>query len=107
MDRKPYIRGLVLQIVSFLVIRMGLTWLFRNNPGGLVEFQWLDFLDVARSDPGYFVMLGSGGLAPVALMLWGWTEKTDLLCKAALVVVPVEGLAHFVIGVPHEMRFFI
>ena len=106
-DRKTYIRGLVLQIVCFLAIRLSLTWLFRDNPGAAVEIHWPDFLVAARSDPGYFVGLGLFGLVVIALTLWGWTEKPDLLRKAAMVVVPVEGLAYFVIGVPHEMRFFI
>src|SRR5574340_141188 len=97
--------GILLQLGIFCAIRVPLNRLYRNNPGGPIEYHLLDHLDVWQNYP----LIGVLSVLAVIGMLWlifrGWRSKP---AAAVLGVVPGLGLlVLFVVsGIPFEIRVF-
>lgn len=99
------ITGVLVQVGIFLAIRVPLNRLYRDNPGGAMEYHLPDHLDVWQNYP----VIGVVSLLVVLGMLWlifrGWRKKPAV---AVLGVLPGLGLlALFVVsGIPFEVRVF-
>lgn len=99
------ITNLLIQLGIFLAIRLPINYLYRDNPGGAIEYHLLDHLDVWMNYP----LIGVISLLAAAGMIWlifrGWRKKPAL---AVLGVLPGLGLlVLFVLsGIPFEVRVF-
>jgi len=101
MSREQFSNLLTAQVVIFVVVKLGLAAVFRDNPGSFVALQGtrhnLDLLG-ALSLPAVF------GWCGVALLLfYRWSEKPLFLRRALWIVVPLVGLTFF-LGYLDELR---
>lgn len=97
--------GAFTQLGIFLAIRLPVTYRYRDNPGGAMEYHLLDHLDVWANYPliGIISVLAAGGM--LWLIFSGWRKKPAVV---VLGVLPGLGLlVLFVVsGIPFEVRVF-
>lgn len=101
--RSRLIEILLAQCLLFLLVRGGLAFFFRNNPGTTMEFHLLDNL-IRWREPvaGSSVMAFVGG---VLLLAYHWKDKPVFLRWATWMLVPLVVLTQ-VYGVVGEWRVF-
>ena len=74
LDPKKFRQILISQIFIYLVVRGGIAWIFRNNPGSLVEFHLLDHnLGLFHQHPSLAGIVIA--LTLLALVFYKWMEK--------------------------------
>lgn len=98
-------RSLVLiQLAAFAAIKIGLTAVFRDNPGGVVEFHLadrnLDYLLRPVPLATAFAWFGF-----VLFLFYDWRAKPELLRHAVWIVIPLFVLAVFM-GFYGELRIY-
>lgn len=99
------VTGILIQLIIFFAIRVPVNQLYRDNPGGAMEYHLLDHLDVWVNYP----LIGVISVLVAIGMLWlifrGWRKKPAV---AVLGVLPGLGLlVLFVVsGIPFEVRVF-
>jgi hypothetical protein len=104
MSWKHYFQLLGLQLGIFFLIRLLITWIFRNNPGAPLEFHLLDH-NVA-------LLLRPYGYTPLAVILcvtllvfYRWTEKPPFLRNGLSILIPLAGMT-LLFGYLDELRDF-
>ncbi|MBN1438859.1 MAG: hypothetical protein JW929_05550 [Anaerolineales bacterium] len=104
-DRKKYWSLLLAQLAVFAVVRIPITLAYWNNPGGAVEYHFVDhqlsriFLQL-YSFADLFIALGA-----LLLLGYAWKEKPRFLKIALTMAVPLLILATF-FGFLDEYRAF-
>lgn len=93
---------LAVQSAIVLVGWSVIAWLYRNNEGGLFEFNLATHLMQYRSEPLVPAMLLVG---VVALFTVAWPIVPPLLKSSAILLLPLSGL-YLLFGWPYEFRVF-
>ena len=101
-ERRTYWRFISIQVLVFLVTRGGIAWIFRNNPGSLVEFHLLDHNLRVLTTPWSVQALVAWGII-VGLFFKDFAQKPWLLRVAAGMIVPLLALTFF-FGFLDELR---
>ena len=101
-NRMLFTRLLFCQLGIFLLIRMGIVWNFRNNPGSSLEFHLFDHNFMLLLQPyslsALFVVLGL-----TLLIFYKWSEKPLFLKRGLWMLVPLVAAALF-FGYIDELR---
>ena len=88
LNKKQFIYFLLYQIGVFLLIKLGLNWIFRNNLGGTVEFHFFDHNTALILKPHpfstVFLLLGL-----TILIVHKWNEKPVFLRSGIWMLAPL------------------
>jgi hypothetical protein len=101
--RRSFAYLLSAQLVVFAVTRLWLMWVFRDNPGQVVEFHLPEHLAATMASP-QALLLPVAGLA--VLIGYRWREKPVFLRNALIIGVPL-GILHLFFGAPYEIRNYL
>lgn len=93
-ERRTYWRFIVIQSFIFLIIRGGITWIFRGNPGGSIEFHLINPNLRILMKPWSVETLAAWGLL-ATLFFRHYTSRPLLLRIAAAMLIPLLGLCVF------------
>jgi hypothetical protein len=107
MPRRKFIALAALQLGVYVVIQGIIRFVFRNNPGGIVEWHYAEqlatFREIAANAP-WLLALWAAALAVIALaMIYKWKQKPAFL-HAALVILPFLLVLSVFWGFPLEIR---
>ena len=107
--RLPFNRALALlaaQVAIFLVIRGAISYVFRNNPGEVVEINWVNHNKVVLLDPSLMSKRLPLLAAAAAFGAWGWSQKAPFLRDAILTLAPVLLVMGVTVGQVDEIRAY-
>lgn len=104
-DRARFARLLASQIAIYAAIRLLLTWIFRNNPGSLIEFHLHRHWAVYKRYPLLAIASTLLWILVAFLMFYKWREKPRFLLHGTLIIIPLFAL-HMLWGWPYEFRVF-
>ena len=97
---------LAAQALIFIAIRGLIAYIFRNNPGGVVEINWENhnqqvLLDPRMMSKRLFLLIGVG-----AFGAWHWRDKPPFLRDAVIVLAPVLLIMGVTVGQVDEIRAY-
>jgi hypothetical protein len=101
-DRRTYWRFIAFQLLVLVIARAGLGWVFRENPGSMLEFHLLDYNVGLLSRPWSLNAVVTWGVL-AALVLADYGQKPWLLRVAAAMLIPLLALCLF-FGLLDELR---
>ena len=90
------------QLGLFFLIRAGIVWIFRNNPGSSLEFHLFDH-NLALLHPPYSLLTLGAGLALSLLVFYKWNEKPSFL-KSGIWILVLLFIATLFFGFLDELR---
>ena len=103
MSRRLFYRLLISQFIIFILVKLTLFFIFRDNPGSFVEFHFFDHNLVLFGEISLATMTA---LAAIVLMVfYRWTEKPLFLRDALWIAAPLFILTLF-LGYIDEQRDF-
>ncbi|MCX6984983.1 MAG: hypothetical protein NT118_09590 [Lentisphaerae bacterium] len=104
LPRKQYLQNIAAQLLFYGLVRFGLMFIFRNNPGVIMQSHLRDQLLLYQRAPnaGIFYILVFFFLLPIFLK---WREKPLFLREASIILFPFLVLYLFG-GAPLEIRIF-
>jgi hypothetical protein len=105
LEREIFYRLLAAQLVLFIAVKLGLTWIFRANPGGMFEYHLPDQLRAVQSNPGVALFLGLILCGLGVLIARRWPEQPLFLRHALLIAIPL-GILYLFFSMPFELRVF-
>lgn len=95
------------QALIFGVTKLMVTWTFRNNPGGVVEFHLYDHIKGFLYLPNFLLYYGSFAVCLAILVMIDWRKKPEFLRYALASLLPAVLCANLFFGVPYEIRAFM
>jgi hypothetical protein len=98
--RRTYLALAAAQVALFVVVKAGLGYVFRTNPGTTAEFHLFNHTLLF---PTYHMGAAMGWLGFGGLIAYGWTSKPPFLRSALAIMVPLVGLTFF-LGYLDEIR---
>ena len=104
LERRKFWALLAGQAAIFLVIRLILTWIFRNNPGSALEFHLLDHYKAFVSQPLFFTLWLLMLVFVAGVVGYRWRHKPTFLRHAALATALPLLTLFFAAGGPYELR---
>jgi hypothetical protein len=104
LDKRSYINLLVMQYVIYALLRLGLLYLYQDNPGQYLKnhlFRVLpgDVLVTSQYERVFMIAWG------FFLMTYQWAKKPAFL-KCSLLLLPPMYVAYLLYGMPGEYRVF-
>jgi hypothetical protein len=102
LGRKRFNWLLGLQLGIYLLLRLGILWIYRDNPGRAVEFHLFDH-NVAELLRPYPLSTLCVGLGIVLAVFYRWSEKPLFLRIGASVLLPLLG-STLLFGFIDELR---
>jgi hypothetical protein len=96
-------RLLVVQLGMYGLIKLGLTAVFRGNPGGVTEFQLLHNLELVVFPYSYSISTAFTTLGVALMLFYGWARKPEHLKKGFWILPVLLGLTFF-LGYLDELR---
>ncbi len=106
LGQRVYRRVLLMQLSIYVLIRAALMVLFRDRPGGVVEYHLLDHLTTYASEPIRTSAYAAGLLLVAGLVVYRFRSKPPVLRKALLAVLPCMVVLFVFFGFPYELRVF-
>jgi hypothetical protein len=104
-DWMPFIKALLFQVAFFVMIKLALSWVFKDNPGTVMAFHLPRHLRVYRQYPlltlSYTLVL----LFIAVLMFYKREEKPEFLLYGTLMIIPLY-ILYLLGGWPYEIRVF-
>jgi hypothetical protein len=97
---------LAAQVVIFLAIRGLIAYVFRDNPGGVVEINWVNHNQQVLMDPRMMSKRLFLLVAVAILGVWRWREKSPFLRDAFMVLAPVLLIMGVTVGQVDEIRAY-
>jgi hypothetical protein len=99
-------RLLTYQVVVFLIIRAGLVYAFRNNPGSAVEVHLFDHNEQVLLHPSWVSKRLLLFVGATLVGVWGWNRKPTFLQNALLSLAPVLLVMGLTVGQVDEIRAY-
>jgi hypothetical protein len=106
MERRTFLKFGFVQLLVYVVIRLGLIVLYRDNPGSLLEFHLWDHLPAYLQYPLPTIVLFCAILGIVGIGILHLRDESPFLRNALLVIGVPTLVLYFVFGVPFEVRVF-
>jgi len=97
---------LLLQAALYAATRLTLAWVFRNNPGELVEYHLPQQFEAVAAHPGLTAAWLCLGVWVAGLVLYRWKDKPVFLRNALLAALPPLAVLFLFFGAPFEFRVF-
>lgn len=104
-ERGIFYRLLAGQLILFIAVKLGLTRVFRANPGGMFEYHLPDHLQAVHSMPGVTLFMGLILCGLIVLIFRRWHEQPLFLRRALVIAIPL-GILYLLFSVPFELRVF-
>lgn len=107
--RMPFARFyllLVAQLAIYLVIKIGLAWLFYLNDGGIFEIHLFYTLYTWSTHPGNLAACLAMFLLLGVWIFRNWRQK-PLAMRQAMLILPPMVFLWFFLGMPYELRVFL
>ncbi len=107
-DLMPRGRLVFFTLVQFAVwfaVRFWIGWLYRGNPGGVVEFQYVQNIKNLFLAPSYSLAQLLAVLALLFLIFNNWPRKPLFLKRALIWFVPTL-VVYFAVGILNEWRIY-
>ncbi len=98
---------LILQGLAFGLIKFAITWFFKDNPGGIVQFHLADQIYTMTHFPYFTLLYGSFALCAAIFVFLDWKKKPGYLRSAATTLIPVIFLANLFFGGNFEIRAYL
>lgn len=95
------------QAVAFGAIKLFITWSFRGNPGGVVEYHLVEQIKALVYLPDFLLYYGLFALCAAIFVLVDWRKKPEFLRYAAVALLPALVVANLFFGVPYEIRTYL
>ncbi len=99
-----YWKLLLIQAAIYLPIKLLLIWIFRNNPGAVVQFHPMGQIKSLLYFPGFVMLYGSLAACIAIFVCVDWRKKPQFLRLSALCLVPAVVLLYFLFSAPYEIR---
>lgn len=96
-----------IQILIYSTLRFGIIYLFRNNPGALMEFHLTDHLYMYRLYPELGMILFLLLLTTAGTAILQTRDKTNFLRNSLIAIGGPTLVLYFLFGMPFEMRIFL
>ncbi|TLM98111.1 hypothetical protein FDZ73_23980 [bacterium] len=96
-----------LQGFAFGFIKFAITWFFKDNPGGIVQFHLADQIYTMTHFPYFTLLYGSFALCAAIFVFLDWRQKPGYLRSAATSLIPVVFLANLLFGGNFEIRAYL
>ena len=95
------------QVIVFCVIKLWITWTFRNNPGGVVEVHLVEQVKSLLYLPDFLLFYGLFALCVAIFVLVDWHKKPEFLRFSVVALLPALLVANLFFGVPYEIRTYL
>ncbi len=102
LPKKQFVGLLLVQLIAFTVVRAGILWAFRNNPGTSIEFHLIDHNIPYLMQP-YTLFSFLSVIILAILIYYHWYEKPSFLKISSLIFFILLGTAFF-FGYIEELR---
>jgi hypothetical protein len=99
-------RLLAYQVVVFLIVRVGLLYVFRSNPGSTVEVHLFDHNQQVLLHPSWISKRLLLAVGATLIGVWGWDRKPAFLQDALLALAPVLIVMGLTVGQVDEIRAY-
>lgn len=106
LPRKTFVMLLIGQTVTYAIIRFGLIYVYRNNPGATVYFTLKNHYDQYLSYPPSLIFTLMFFLGAGFLILRDWKRKHAFLRASSVMIVFIL-ILFFTSGMPVEFRVFL
>jgi NADH:ubiquinone oxidoreductase subunit 6 (subunit J) len=97
----------ILQIFIYYVIRLGVIYLFRNNPGTIIESHLKEHLNTYLQFPELAVILFFILLTTAVTILLKTQDKTNFLQNSLNAIGNPTFILYLLFGMPFEIHFFL
>jgi len=107
LEPKLYWGSLFYQLISFLVIRVALMWIFAQVPGSMFYFRPAENLQMYSMAPlttNFFLLFL---VTVVCLVAAKWTSAPALMRTAFLIFAPILVILYLFLGTSFEIRVFV
>ena len=94
------------QVALFLIVRGTISYVFRHNPGEVVEINWANHNRVVLVDPSLMSKRLPLLAAAAAFGAWGWRHKAPFLRDAIATLAPVLLVMGVTVGQVDEIRAY-
>jgi hypothetical protein len=101
-ERRTYWNFIAIQSLILIAARAGMAWIFRENPGSVVEFHFFNHNLKILTDPWSLNTLVAWGVV-AALFFHGYRQKPYLLRVAASMLIPLLSFC-VLFGLIDELR---
>jgi hypothetical protein len=108
-SRMPWTRIVSLlaaQALIFVAIRGLIAYIFRNNPGGVVEINWVNHNQQVLMDPRIMSKRLFLLIAVAVFGAWHWRDKAPFLRDAFIALAPVLLIMGVTVGQVDEIRAY-
>lgn len=95
----------LIQFAIWFAIRFWVGWLYRDNPGGVVEFQYVQNIKNLFLAPSYSLAQLLAVLAVLFLIFSNWPRKPVFLKRALIWFIPTL-VIYFIVGILNEWRIY-
>ena len=107
LPKQKYLFYLFLQLLIYGSIRVGLMLIFRNNPGSIVQYHFLDHIEGYLKNPMGGILLFAFLISIFCIGLTTIDEGNKILTEALLAVGCPILILYFLFGYPFEIRVFL
>lgn len=104
---RNYVFGLIYQVITYLLIRLFLMYIFRNNPGFPLYYRLIDNFHLHYSEPMNTIILAAVVLIVFIFVAYRWNTKPEFLRVSLQVFFPVLFILYVFLGGSFELRVFI
>lgn len=101
-----WVPGVVYQLVVFVIIRIGVMWMYADNPGVPFLFRPIENVQAFLRYPVASVIHWSLFAFAAWVCLRGWDQKPLIFRRAFIVLAPSLMLLYLVFGWTFEIRVF-
>ncbi len=103
---REYFGLLAIQVAMFGIIRLVLMWIFRNNPGGDLEFHLADQIQLYAANPIFTAIWFGFWALVIALVAYQFSAKPKFLREAMLTITIPMAILYVFFALPFELRDF-
>lgn len=107
LDSREYWRLFLLQVFFFCVIKITISWIFRDNPGDVAYYQLRSHLYIITHNPYYLLVYGSFAICVAIFVILDWSQKPEFLRIAATCLIPVLVPLNLLFAKGFEIRNYL
>lgn len=106
-ERKRFLPIVFIQIIIYLLIRLSLIMLFRNNLGELLEFHLYEHVSAYIHNPISSIVLFCAIVVIISISIFALDNKANFVRNSLIAIGCPTLCLYFFFGVPFEIRIFL
>lgn len=107
LEKRKFLLLAFVQVTAYILIRLLLINIYKDNPGGLVEFHLYDHLYAYLTHPVNTLLLFGTMAGILVISLLNSRERSSFVQNSLLAIGGPTLLLYFFFGVPFEVRIFL